>query len=209
MSRRELRRVEVLSRVQAGELQRADAAELVGVSYRQGGSDCGGGIGKKGRKDGNVGRESNRAKPRKFREHVLRWVRRKYGGEAGKRFGPTLAAEHREQEDGLQVDAATLRRWRLAAGLRSRERRRHFGERVQRDGSFHAGLEDRGAALCLLNRVDDATGETRSQWHEQETIWAAASGSNARLRSRPVGELRKVQTAGLSSAPTAHGASTS
>ncbi len=36
MSRRELRRVETMARVQAGELKVVDAAELVGVSYRQG-----------------------------------------------------------------------------------------------------------------------------------------------------------------------------
>ncbi len=50
MSRRELRRVEAMSRVQAGELKLVDAAELVGVSYRRG-SDGGGGIESKGRKD--------------------------------------------------------------------------------------------------------------------------------------------------------------
>ena len=35
MSRRELRRVEVLARVRGRELKLVDAAELVGVSYRQ------------------------------------------------------------------------------------------------------------------------------------------------------------------------------
>jgi hypothetical protein len=44
---------------------------------------------------------------------------------------------------------------------------------VQLDGSFHAWLEERGPELCLMNMVDDATGTTLSQLHEQETIWAA------------------------------------
>src|SRR2546425_11525161 len=37
-----------------------------------------------------------------------------YGGPVGERFAPTLAAEHLASEDGLQVDAETLRRWMLA-----------------------------------------------------------------------------------------------
>jgi len=98
-------------------------------------------------------------------------VREKYGGEVGERFGPTLAAEHLAAEDGLQVDAETLRRWMLAKGLWSRERKRrrhrrrrerkeHFGEMVQMDGSFHACLEERGPEGCLIDMVDDATNTT-------------------------------------------------
>src|SRR5690349_8489212 len=80
----------------------------------------------------------------------------------GERCGPTLAAEHLAAEDGLRVDAETLRRWMLAEGLWSRERRRrphrrrrerkeHFGEMVQMDGSFHAWLEERGPQGCLMD----------------------------------------------------------
>ena len=117
---------------------------------------------------------------------VLRLVENKYGGEPGERFGPTLAAEHLEQDDRLPVDAETLRRWMLAEGLWSRERKRkqhrkrrerrkHFGELVQLDGSFHEWLEGRGEKQCLMNMVDDATSKTGSQLHEQETTWAAAA----------------------------------
>ncbi len=174
MSRRELRRVEAMSRVQAGELKLVDAAEMMEVSYRQGkrwwrryreqGPE--------GLKHGNAGRPSNRAKPQAFREKVLRLVRNKYGGEPGERFGPTLAAEHLEQDDRLPVDAETLRRWMLGAGLwsrgrkrkqhrRRRDRRQPFGELVQLDGSFHEWLERRGEKLCLMNLVDDATSKRR------------------------------------------------
>ncbi len=187
MSRRELRRVEAMARVQAGELKLVGAAELVGVSYRQGKR-----VwrryreqGPEGLKHGNAGRPSNRAKPQAFREKVLRLVRNKYGGEEGERFGPTLAAEHLEQDDRLPVDPETLRRWMLGAGLwsrgrkrkqhrRRRDRRQHFGELVQLDGSFHEWLEGRGEKQCLMNMVDDATSKTWSQLHPQETTWAAA-----------------------------------
>ena len=106
---------------------------------------------------------------------MLGLVRETYGGAVGERFGPTLAAEHLAAEDGLQVDAETLRRWMLAEGLWSRERRRrrhrrrrdrkeHFGEMVQMDGRFHAWLEERGPEGCLIDMVDDATKRRGHNW---------------------------------------------
>ena len=187
MSEKELKRVEVLSRAKAGELKLVDVAELMGVSYRQVKR-----LWKRYREEGpeglqhrSAGRKSNRARPKKFREKVLRLVRKKYSGEEGKRFGPTLAAQHLESDDGLQVNAETLRVWMLGEGLWSRQRQRqqhrqrrqrkeHFGELVQLDGSFHAWLEERGPVLCLMNMVDDATSRTLSVLHQQETTWAAA-----------------------------------
>ena len=88
------------------------------------------------------------------------------------------------------MDAETLRRWMLAEGLWSRERKRrrhrqrrdrkeHFGEMVQMDGSFHAWLEERGPEGCLIDMVDDATNTTWAQLGEQETIWAAADALRA------------------------------
>jgi transposase len=187
MSSRELRRVEVLARVKSKQLKVKDAAELLGVCYRQAKRlwkryRSGGG---KALKHGNAGRRSNRAKPEKVRRQVLSLVRQKYSGAVGERFGPTLAAEHLAQEDGLAIDAETLRRWMLAEGLWSRarkrkpylqrrERRAHFGELVQLDGSFHEWLEKRGPRACLMNMVDDATGTTLAHFSAEETTWAAA-----------------------------------
>jgi hypothetical protein len=82
------------------------------------------------------------------------------------------------------VDHETLRRWMLAEGLwsrrrkrsphrRRRERRAHFGELVQLDGSFHPWFERRGPQSCLLTLVDDATGRSCGRFGAQETIWAA------------------------------------
>src|SRR3989442_10363553 len=74
MSSRELRRVEVLSRVKSKELKLVDAAALLEVSYRQAKRlwrryRCAGAAGLKHR---NVGRASARAKPGAFRQQVLR-----------------------------------------------------------------------------------------------------------------------------------------
>ena len=188
MSKEELRRVEVLARVKSQELKLRDAAELMGVSYRQAKRlwkryrrRGAGGV-----RHGSAGRLSNRAKPKALRRKVLRLIRQKYSGELEERFGPTLAAEHLRSEDGLEVDAETLRRWMLAEGLwtrvrksrghrERRVRKEHFGELVQMDGSFHEWLEGRGAGGCLMNMVDDATGKTLGRLGEQETIWAAAN----------------------------------
>src|ERR1700722_19834782 len=111
-------------------------------------------------------------------------VGKKYSGAEGERFGPTLAAEHLESDDGVVVNAQTLRRWMLAEGLWSRarkgrmqrkrrERKEHVGELVQMDGSFHEWLEERGPRGCLMNMVDDASGETLARMGSEETIWAA------------------------------------
>lgn len=188
MSQRELRRVEVLARVKSKELKVVDAASLVGVSYRQAKrlwkryrEE-----GAQGLKHGNAGRASARAKPERFRRRVMKLMREKYGEGEGERFGPTLAAEHLASEDGMRIDAETLRRWMLAEGLWSRrrkrkpyrqrrERRRHFGELVQMDGSFHDWLEGRGPGGCMMNMTDDATSAVELRLGEEETIWAAAN----------------------------------
>ena len=192
MSKRELARVEVLARVRSRQLGVVDAAALMRVSYRQAKR-----LWKRYREQGaaglkhrSAGRPSNGAHEEKFRRKVLRLVQEKYGGPVGERFGPTLAAEHLASEDGLLVDAETLRRWMLAEGLWSRERKRrrhrrrrerkeHFGELVQMDGSFHPWLEERGPEGCLIDLVDDATNRTWAQLGEQETIWAVADALRA------------------------------
>ncbi len=192
MSKRELGRVEVLARVRSRELRLVDAATLMRVSYRQAKR-----LWKRYQEEGatglkhrSAGRRSNRAQPEKFRRKVLRLVRDKYGGAVGERFGPTLAAEHLASEDRLRVNGETLRRWMLAEGLWSRERKRrrhrrrrerkeHFGEMVQLDGSFHRWLDERGPEGCLMDLVDDATGTTLARLGEQETIWAAADALRA------------------------------
>jgi transposase len=140
--------------------------------------------GAKGLKHRSAGGASNHARPTAERERVLALVQTKYSGPIDERFGPTLAAEHLASEDGVTVHHDTLRRWMLAAGLWSRARKRsahrarrqrkaHFGELVQLDGSFHRWDEARAPRSGLMNLVDDATGRTLARLGAQETIWAA------------------------------------
>lgn len=182
MSKKELARGGILARVKAGELLVKDAAVLMRVSYRQA-KRLWGRYRKHGAaslKHGNAGRASNRARPAKEHKKILRKVEEKYSG-----FGPTLAAEHLSSEDGLAVHPETLRRWMLSTGQwvkarkrkqhrKRRERRAHFGELVQMDGSFHDWYQERGAKACLMNMVDDATSVVEALLGEGETIWAAA-----------------------------------
>ena len=63
--------------------------------------------GAKGLQHRSAGRSSDRAKPEKFRRTVLRLIREKYSGTEQERFGPTLAAEHLADEDGLEVGEET------------------------------------------------------------------------------------------------------
>jgi hypothetical protein len=182
-STNELKRAGVLARG-GGDVDAAGGGDQMAVStdswrgwrYRQQGAS--------GVRHGNAGRRSNRATAARIRTRVLALVRAKYGGGVDERFGPTLAAEHLATEDGITVDHETLRRWMLAAGLwsrarkrsphrRRRERKAHFGELVQLDGSFHPWFEARGPVSCLLTLVDDATGRSLGRFGPQETIWAA------------------------------------
>jgi transposase len=177
-----------MERVKAGSLKLGSAAQLLGVSYRQAKR-----IYRRYRAEGatglthrSAGRRSNRATASKIRKRALALVREKYSGAIDERFGPTLAAEHLASEDGVVVDHETLRRWMLAEGLwsrarkrsphrRRRERKAHFGELVQLDGSFHPWFEQRGPERCLLTLVDDATGRSLGRFSAQETIWAAVA----------------------------------
>jgi len=126
MSGRELARVEVLGRVKAGSLALVDAATLMGVSDRQAKrlwqSFKRGGA--KALRHQHAGRASNRGTSTRTRQRVLALIRQKYSGDVATRFGPTLVAEHLASEDGLTIDHETLRRWMLAAGLWSRQRKR-------------------------------------------------------------------------------------
>jgi len=187
MSEEEVRRAGVLKRVKAGELTQIEAAEVLGVSYRQVKR-----IYRRYREEGakglvhrSAGKPSNRARPAKERQRIIGLVRKHYSGGPGERFGPTLAAEHLAEDHGISVDAETLRRWMLAAGLWTRERKRkpyrqrrvrraHFGELVQMDGSFENWLEDRGPRGCLIHMVDDATSTSLATFAEEETTWGVA-----------------------------------
>jgi transposase len=122
MSEEEIRRAGVLKRVKQGEMKQTEAAAILSLSYRQ--------VkriyqrflksGAKGLVYGSAGKPSNRATPGKQKARILKLVRKHYSGGPGERFGPTLAAEHLEEDHGIAMDPETLRRWMLGEELWTR-----------------------------------------------------------------------------------------
>lgn len=192
LSDREFRRVQVMERLESGALKMREAAELLCLSerqlkrlakrYRAGGA--------KALVHGNFARPSNHARPACERARVIELIRERYGGSAemgpGQRLGPTLVSEHLLEEEGILLPVTTLTAWMKSEGLWSRrrkrsphrsrrDRKRHFGELVQLDGSFHDWLEGRGPEGCMMTMTDDATGRQLSRLGEEETFWDAVT----------------------------------
>lgn len=182
MSRKELKRKSVLELVANKHITLQEASQRMTLSYRQTlrvySRFCA--EGDSGLVHGNRGKPSNRAYSASFRKKVIARYRKRYKPHD---LGPTLAAE-KLALDGLDVDHETLRRWLCAEGdwykrrkrkvhrLR-RERRSHFGELVQMDGSHHNWFGRDYDKACLMNMVDDATGVTMGSMDHQETTAAA------------------------------------
>ena len=181
MSRKERNRMAIMAGVKSGELTQVQAAELMGLSYRQAKR-----VWRRYQEEGEAGlvhrlrgREGLRGKPPALRAQVLaRCAEARYVD-----FGPTLMAEELAKE-GLEVDHDTLRRWLLGAGIRTVRRRRQthrvwrerkpcFGAMVQLDGSHHDWFEGRRERCVLMVMVDDATNRMRARFFEQETTRAS------------------------------------
>lgn len=179
MSSKERRRIAALEEVKAKRMSLAQAAAVIGISYRQSKR-----VWKRSEKDGDSGlvhrsrgHEGNRRKPGKEREKILARYKERYPD-----FGPTLAAEHLARE-GLTIDHETLRRWLLSEGQWTvrrkrqkhrqwRERKECFGEMVQMDGSHHDWFEGRRPHAALMVMIDDASNQTLARFFEEETTRA-------------------------------------
>ena len=157
----------VLDRMMAGDLQAAQAAEILGISerhawrllaaYRARGATA--------LEHGNRGRRPHNAVAADIASAVVRFATTRYPG-----ANHTHLAELLWEHEGLDVSSWTVRRILARAGIASPRRRRPPEHRVRRermpqegmllqvDGSHHAWLEQRGPRFALLLAVDDATG---------------------------------------------------
>ena len=181
LNMKERQRMLVLERVKQKAIKLKEASEIIGISYRQTKRIWGRykRYGAYGLPHALRGTAGNRRKDKALKENVLTLYREKY-----RDFGPTLASEKLKELDGLEVNRETLRRWLRDACLwagrerkhrRRRERKAHFGELVQLDGSDHRWFEKRAGQSCLMVMVDDATGHTEAVMSEKETTKSALS----------------------------------
>ena len=181
MSRKERNRITIMAGIKAKELSQVQAAELLGVSYRQAKR-----VWRRYQDEGDAGlvhrlrgKLGLRCKAPALRAQVMaRWAEERYAD-----FGPTLLAEELAKE-GVVVDHDTVRRWMLATGKGTVRRRRQqhrqwrerkpcFGAMVQLDGSHHDWFEGRRAKCVLMVMVDDATNRMRARFSEEETTRAS------------------------------------
>jgi transposase-like protein len=172
----ELKRLHVIRKVLERVIKQVEAAEILSLSGRQIRR-----IVKRIRSEGDRGvihksrgRPSNRRIPPKIKDRVIRLYRAQY-----KDFGPTLASEKLLERDRIEISDETLRRWLIEGGdwkksrkrgrhRQWRERKHHYGEMVQMDGSHHTWFEGRGGPCVFMSYIDDATGKVFGRFYEYE-----------------------------------------
>lgn len=176
MSKKELNRLPVIESVINRKMTQTEAASRLSISDRQirrlavNFSR----LGPAGLIHHLRGRPSNHHLSSEVKDRAITLVREKYSD-----FGPTLAAEKLEEIDGLKIDHDLLRKEMIKAGLWQerkrkakhrewRERKEHFGELVQFDGSHHNWFEGRGEKAVLLASRDDANNHISARFYQFE-----------------------------------------
>ncbi|WP_434782127.1 ISNCY family transposase [Ferrovum myxofaciens] len=167
MSQKEVKRAQMLDVLIEGKIDQQEAARRLGITTRQLRrlTRC---YREEGLK-GLISKKRNRPSNRQLNETVLaRAV--KFIGAHYSDFGPTLACEKLAEQHDVKLSVETTRKLMIKAGYwrprkggslcahPMRERRAHFGEMIQIDGSPHDWFEGRGEYCTLLVFIDDATG---------------------------------------------------
>jgi hypothetical protein len=195
MTRGEIQRYQIIRKVLEREINQQEASEFLKLSDRQVRR-----IVKRVKTEGESGvvhrsrgRPGNRSIKTSFKERILRLYCASYEG-----FGPTLASEKLLERDGLKVNDETLRLWlikealwqaksrRIRKSLSWRERKAHFGEMVQLDGSHHDWLEGRGPKLVLMGYIDDATGRFYGRFYGYEGTMPAMDSLKGYIRQHGI-----------------------
>lgn len=177
MSQKEIQRLGILEKVKEEKIKITEAAGYMFVGYRQAKRIWKKfkKIGAKGLIHGNRGKPSNRAIKKEKKEEIIKIYKEQYFD-----CGPLLASEKLEERHKIEINSETLRLLLKKEGIwsrhrqrrqhrRYRERRHHFGELLQIDGSTHRWFPGIKRDYCLLSIVDDATGITISRFDNEET----------------------------------------
>lgn len=176
MSKKELHRLPVIESVINRKMTQIEAANRLSISDRQIRRVVSNFIssGPAGLIHHLRGKPSNHHYPQESKDRAISLVRDKYSD-----FGPTLAAEKLAEIDGIKIDHDLLRKEMIIAGLWQenkrkvkhrlwRERKEHFGELVQFDGSHHDWFEGRGEKTVLLASRDDANNLVKARFYRYE-----------------------------------------
>lgn len=176
MRKIELRKLEVIRKINEGFIKQKVGAEFLDLSSRQ--------IrrlqkrvkeaGSVGIIHGNRGKKSPKKFGEKFKEKILDLRREKYYD-----FQPKFMSEKLKESEGIQISKESLRKILIESGdwqkkvkkkkhRKWRERKECFGEMVQLDGSIHPWLEERGPELVLMKFVDDATSKSFGRFYTYE-----------------------------------------
>lgn len=162
------RRLDVVDRIERGEMTIAEGAQALGISPRQM---------KRIRKriskhgavavlHGNEGRTPKHRIGKQVRARIVQLRRKLYRGFNDQHFTEKLV-----EVEGLKVSRSSVRRILREARVEAvrgrrptkhrkrRDRRPQAGQMILWDGSRHDWLEGRGPRLCLMAAIDDATGE--------------------------------------------------
>ena len=176
MSQGELRRVSIIHKVLDKVITQLEASRILELSTRQIRR-----IAQRISKEGDEGiihrsrgKPSAHAFPKKIKDKILALCRAKYEG-----FNPLFASEKLFEIDKIAISRETLRGWFKDNGIpykarkkrphrEWRERRHHFGEMEQADGSHHDWFEGRGPKCVLMGYIDDATSNVFARFYEYE-----------------------------------------
>jgi hypothetical protein len=166
MSQKERKHLYALEKLKNREITQKTAARLAGLTTRQVRNKL-----KRYVKMGAVGivhKNRGKANPHRTSEKIIGKIRALLSNQIFEDWGPTMITEYL-MKSNIKLSRETTRqimisenfwhpkRSKVATHRIRRERKEHFGELVQFDGSDHAWLEERAPKSTLLLFIDDAT----------------------------------------------------
>jgi len=176
MSRKEARRLHIIRQALDKKISQTEAATLANLSDRQVRR-----LIKRIRQEGDEGIchrsrgvVSNHRISAKIKEKALLLFREKY-----KDFNLAHATEQLADSHKITISRETLRLWLNTAEIpykkrkarkhrQWRERKSHFGELVQIDGSHHDWFEGRGPVCVFMGYIDDSTSTVFGRFYAYE-----------------------------------------
>lgn len=168
MSEKQWRRLDVVERIERGEMTISEGAMALRISSRQM-KRIRKRVAKKGQSGvvhGNTGRSPQHRIATLVRTRIVQLRRELYRGFNDQHFTEKLL-----EVEGLKVSRSSVRRIlrdahvgpvrgrRALKHRKRRDRRPQAGQMILWDGSRHDWLEGRGPYMCLMAAIDDATGE--------------------------------------------------